>query len=206
MTTRLKTSELREAMKTTVPEGRIGNHAIVKFEVDEEEIKLFNLRQAIKHTGRVMFAGSYTKLVRNPCDGGWGETLVMSDTRDEIDDHLEVCRMASGHVLINGLGLGCVVQGCMAQPDVEKVTVVELHEDVINLVGPHLKGLYGDRLNIVHADAFEYKAPRGSKFGAVWHDIWDNICITNLDEMRKLHRKYGSRTQWQGSWAREMLE
>ena len=52
------------------------------------------------------------------------------------------------------------------------------------------------------ADALEYKPPRGEQYDVVWHDIWPNICTDNLPEMHKLHRKYGRRCNWQGSWCR----
>ena len=43
-------------------------------------------------------------------------------------------------------------------------------------------------------------------FDAVWHDIWDEISDENLPEMHKLHRKYGQRANWHGSWARAECE
>ena len=62
------------------------------------------------------------------------------------------------------------------------------------------------KLNIICADALEWKPPKGTRYNAVWHDIWDNICGDNLDDMKKLHRKYGRRTNWQGSWCRDQCE
>ena len=54
-------------------------------------------------------------------------------------------------------------------------------------------------------DALQFM-PRGMKFTVVWHDIWNHICSDNLPDMHKLHRKYGRRTDWQGSWARHLCE
>jgi spermidine synthase len=130
----------------------------------------------------------------------------MSDTPDERRDHLSAIREAKGHVLLNGLGLGCVLQSCLEKEGVTKVTVVEKEEDVIALVAPHYQERYGDRLEVVHADAFEYKPPKGVRYGMVWHDIWPNMCADNLPEMHRLHRKYGRRTEWQGSWGRAYIE
>jgi hypothetical protein len=39
----------------------------------------------------------------------------------------------------------------------------------------------------------------------VWHDIWLDLCTDNLEGMGKLHRKYGRRTDWQGSWEKDRL-
>ena len=38
------------------------------------------------------------------------------------------------------------------------------------------------------------------------HDIWDDICLDNLETMATLHRKYGRRCDWQGSWKRDWLK
>lgn len=92
------------------------------------------------------------------------------------------------------------------KPAVDKVTVIEISPDVITLVGSYLKEHFGARLEIIEADAFTWQPPRGVRYGAVWHDIWDNICSDNLPEMHKLHRKYGRRTDWQGSWCRWRCE
>jgi len=82
------------------------------------------------------------------------------------------------------------------------VTVVEKSKDVISLVAKHYLGDH--RVTIVNADAYLYKPPKGVKYDAVWHDIWDNICGDNLPEMTRLHRKYGKRADWQGSWCRSL--
>lgn len=125
--------------------------------------------------------------------------VVMSDTAAERRDHSYFVRMATGHVLINGLGLGMCLAAILRKPEVTKATVVELDPDVIALVGPH----YTDpRVEIVNASAFDYQPPKDVRYGAVWHDIWDTICADNLPEMTRLHRKYGRRCDWQGSWAR----
>lgn len=203
-------------MKATVPAGRVGDHEIEHFEVSETQAMIHNLRH--RNDGRGIEAGTYTRLVRytepqaypldeGKFDNGKGRAVVvMSDTPAELRDHLEPVRHAKGNVLINGLGLGCVLQGCMAKPEVEHVTVVDISEEVIALSHDYFKELYGDRLDIVQASAFEYKAPVGSRFGMVWHDIWDYIGDENLPEMYRLHRKYGSRCDWQGSWVRDQCE
>lgn len=61
-------------------------------------------------------------------------------------------------------------------------------------------------MQIINADAFAYKPPKSKRYGAVWHDIWANICADNLPEMHKLHRKYGRIADWQGSWCRWQCE
>jgi hypothetical protein len=41
----------------------------------------------------------------------------------------------------------------------------------------------------------------GTFYGAVWHDIWDNLSVDNLPQMTALKRKYGRRARWQGCWS-----
>lgn len=191
-----------ETMKVDIPEMSLGKWQVEKFTVTEEQAKIEACRAIFSGRG-CMFPGTYTRLVRN---NEHGRALVMSDTPDEVDDHFVPIRKAVGHCLINGLGLGVVVNGMLCKSEVDKVTVVEYDSALIDLVGAYWKDIYGDRLEIVHADALEYKPPRNSRFSVVWHDIWDTICADNLPEMHKLHRKYGKRADWQGSWCRELCE
>ncbi len=140
-----------------------------------------------------MTPGVYWRLKR-------GNEVVMSNTPAEIRDHREFIRRACGNVLINGLGLGVIVEILLAKPEVEHITIIETSEDVIKLTGKY----YDDepRVTIIHDDAFKYVPPKGTRYNAVWHDIFDNICEKNIEDMKKLHRKYGRRCDWQGSWCR----
>lgn len=130
----------------------------------------------------------------------------MSDTPDEIRDLYPIVWKAQGHVLINGLGLGVVLQACLQKEDVTRATVIEISPDVIALVAPHYREKYGDRFEVIQADALAWKPPKGVRYGAVWHDIWDTICWENLESMKLLHRRYGRRADWQGSWCRYLCE
>ncbi len=180
-----------------VPEGAKGSWSISKFEIAED----YPGRTRDLLRGTVITPGSYTRLVHK--DRG----VVMSDTPMERDGHDEFVYKAKGNVLINGLGLGMALGAILKKEGpgrVEKVIVVEIDQDVIDLVGPHYSS--DPRVEIVHASAFQYQPPKGMKFDAVWHDIWDAICKDNLDAMKTLHRKYGRRTKWQGSWEREACE
>ena len=110
-------------------------------------------------------------------------------------------RSRGGNILINGLGLGCAVAGCLTFPNVNKITVIEISTNVIQLVAPSYKN--DPRVEIIESDAYEWKAPRGSRWSIVWHDIWDSICADNIEGMTKLHRRYGKRSDVQASWCRD---
>lgn len=178
----------------TVPEGSSGPWSVSRFTIGSEP-SISMLRLAM--SGRSTRPGTYTKLVHR------SRGVVMSDTDAEKRDHYAFVAAARGHVLINGLGLGMCVAAVLSRPKVERVTVVEIDPDVISLVGPHYTS---DRVEIVEASAFDYVPPKGVRYGAVWHDIWDSICEDNRPEMIRLHRKYGRRCDWQGSWGRQVMD
>lgn len=190
----------KDHWKVDVPEGESGDYKVERFTVNQDD----SVMSFLTGKGRGVPSGTYTRLKGPGCWFG----PVMSDTPDEYRDHFEAIYRATGHVLLNGLGIGCVLQCCAEKrkPRVTKITVIEKSEDVIALVGPHYEEKYGDRIEIIHADAFEYKPPKGVRYGMVWHDIWNDMCEDNLPQMHKLHRKYGRRTDWQGSWGRTRIE
>lgn len=197
-----------ERYKVDLPEGESGPWKVERFTVFEKDEEWGRMRAVISSSsgGRFVPTGTYTGLKRKGF--GW----KMSDTPNEIRDHSEAIQKArrlsgNGHPahLINGLGLGMVV-AAMLEDGAEKVIAVEKSSDVIALVAPTLQKRYGDRFEVKQADALEYRPPVGKRYGVVWHDIWDDICSDNLPEMHKLHRKYGRRCEWQGSWARWQCE
>jgi hypothetical protein len=176
--------------KVEIREGERGIWRVERFEIPKNDFR------AWQYGYRAPAPGTYTRLLR-------GNTVVMSDTNAEMRDHYAPVAKARGHCLINGLGIGMVLKACLAKESVERVTVIELSQEVIDLVSPaYING----RVEIIRANALEYQPPKGVRYGMVWHDIWDNICADNLPEMAKLHRKYGRRTDWQGSWARGECE
>jgi len=183
---------MHELWKSKIPAGELGSIKVIKREVSEDDARFHNMRAVWSPGARTIDPGVYTELHIN-------NSLVMSDTPAEYRDHSWFIYGARGHVLLNGLGLGCVL-ACVL-PKVDRVTVVEINEDVIAYVGPHFND---PKVEIVYADALEWRPPKGTKYDAVWHDIWPNICSDNINDMKRLHRKYGRRTDWQGSWCREL--
>jgi hypothetical protein len=190
---------MKTAHRVVIPEGANGDWKVEYFTVTEKDEKFDKLRAIATMSGRYAPAGTYMRLMRN-------RTLVMSNTPDEVRDHAYAFYKATGRVLVNGLGLGIYVQDILEKPEVKHVTVVEIAPEVLTLVGRHLKKTYGDRLELVLADALTWKPPVGQRYNTVWHDIWDDICTDNLEEMKTLHRKYGRRCDWQGSWCRGRCE
>lgn len=195
-------SDWWEEYKVDVPEGRIGNWAIERFTIGEKDAEFANVKSLFSGGCTHYHPGTYTRLISKASPHC---SPLMSDTVDEILDHLSVIREAHGQVLINGLGLGVVLQAMLRKPEVEHVTVIEYSPDIIALVEPHYRKMFGDKFTIIQADAFTWEPPKGKRYDVVWHDIWGDYNTELLPQMTKLHRKYGKRCGWQGSWKREYL-
>lgn len=189
-----------------LPIGSSGAWTIERFTVSEEDAKLERLRAAIGGHGRGVPAGDYTALKRH------GST-IMSDTRDELHDHLGAFfaarRAVGGRVLIAGLGLGCLLRGILVGTDVAHVDVVDLSSDVIALVGDHYQAMateHGKTLAIHEASILDITWPTGTRWDVAWFDIWDNITEDNRPDMTRLARSYGRRADWKGYWSKPEID
>jgi hypothetical protein len=185
--------------KVALPLGVCGEVSIRRM-VKGPPSPLEEVRALYREMGRLVPEGEYTCLYR-------GEQVWMSDTPDEIRDQRGVLGAMSlpdvKSVLIGGLGLGISVKMALAQPHVERIDVVELDADVIQLVGEHYAT--DPRVHLHHADVLAIKWPVGTHWDVAWFDIWPSICTDNLDDMAKLNRSYARRTGWKQSWMEPTL-
>jgi len=110
------------------------------------------------------------------CDGNGN--VWMSITPNEILTLRNSIRRSKGKVGIAGLGLGLSVRRILDRKQVEKVTVVEIDKDVIKYFGEPLLEEFGDKLNIVNGDAYEYDWKQFD--GSVW-DIWKDFADASMD-------------------------
>lgn len=183
----------------TVPDGVSGDWEISTFTVSDIEAQMFNMR-AVRDGGAVMAIrpGTYKKLTHKR------RGVIMSNTPMEVRTNRRAYERATGRVLINGLGMGMLLEAILSKPDVTYVRVIEIDPDVIKLTGPHFAN--DPRVEIVQADALTYKPAKGEVFDYVWHDIWDTIGEENLPEMATLGRRYGARRAGgQDWWARDVI-
>lgn len=177
--------------------GEKGDWLIDAFEIDREGARWHNLRCAMNgNPDGYVREGHYKRLVHKQ------RGTIMSNTDMEVATNREAYANATGRVLINGLGLGMILEAILSKPDVTYVRVIEAEQDVIDLVGPTFAN--DPRVEIIHADAMEYLPAKGERFDYVWHDIWDAICTDNLDQMTTLSRRYSRFTKKQGFWARDI--
>jgi hypothetical protein len=170
-------------------------------DTSDPSVGLNNLRAQFSPGGRGYIpSGTYVGLIHER------RGLVMSDTPDERRDHNYPVMEAwqrGGRVLLHGLGIGMVLNAILAGEKVEHVDVVEIDQQVIDLVMPSFTD---ERITIHHDDCLTKRWPPGSRWQVVWHDIWDHLIEDNLPTMHRLHRSFGRRADWQGSWGRAFLE
>lgn len=181
--------------KVNIPEGKLGAWEVLRYSVTAQEEAMQRLRCALnpQRPTRVVPEGAYTALTRNG-------SIIMSDTPDEINDHIDAIDQTEEghHCLVGGLGLGMVAQAMLDRG--ARVTVIELCEEVIELVGTHLKERYGDRLEIIQADMKTWRPPKGAHYDVVWLDIWDNIDMDNLEEMEEMKSHFYKCCDWIECW------
>lgn len=192
----MKADILEAARAIDIPEGESGLWSIDKitFQQDTPSFHGPNDRFII------LPAGTYTHLRRVMAKG---TTVVMEDTPLELKTHLNFMLRARGQVLVTGLGLGCVVRGLLANPNVKHVTCLEKSSDVMRLVFPHMPDTR--KLFVYELDAFEWaeraKPLDGFKYDYVWHDIWadrengdphlDSLHMRLFKEFRKIAKHQG---------------
>jgi len=179
--------------------NQIGNASLKQISVSDLESKISSLK------GYLFYCppGDYMALRVN-------DQLVMSDTNFEQSTNYEVVSQATGHILIAGLGLGMILIPIAKKDSVKSITIIEKHQDVIDLVWPKLKKYLGKRANkitIIQSDIFSWK-PGNQKWNTIYFDIWPTLCTDNLSEMTTLHRRFASKLVkggWMNSWGKEYL-
>ncbi len=157
---------LSAAKASHIPVGESGLWFIFRREINRDRVVDYRGQERILPAGEITYLMRTTMgtLHRDP----QGE-VVMEDTIFELNTHLGFILKASGNVLVTGLGLGCVVRGLLANPNVDHITCIEKSEDVLKLVQPHMPK---ERLTIIHADALEWTKDNDFSFDYAWHDLW----------------------------------
>lgn len=132
-------------------------------------------------------------------------TVMMSDTEMEKRTSRYFLWKANGDVLIGGLGLGMVLLAAQAKEEVDSITVLEIHQEIIDLVVPQLP--LNGKVNVICADVFTWwPEKKTTKFDTIYMDIWNSVCSDNYSDMKKLNRRFGRRLNrdnpdcWISSW------
>ena len=169
------------------------------FDISDKQASTLALRAvASGRPWEMVEVGKYCSLYVN-------KQLVMSDTQMEQTTNGEFLRQAEGRVLIAGLGVGLIVYPLLGRKNVTDITVIEKHQDVIDLVQPHLEH---EKLQVVCADIWEWE-PEGV-YDTVYLDIWNEVNVDNYDDMVRLENKFRPSLRydysWMGCWSESILD
>lgn len=178
----------------SVPDGEMGRWRIYTVKVIDAFVDNVKRIADDLHEG-VVSPGIYKVLSFLNAEGEW--EVMMSNTQLEYRTNVKFIEQAHGDVLISGLGLGMLLNPLASKKEVKSITVIEKELEVIALVAPHYRNI--KKLRVIHADAFEWTPDR--RFDCVMHDIWPNICPTNLPQMEALRRKYAPHAAHQTCWS-----
>lgn len=127
-----------------------------------------------------------------------GSTLLTYDGRVMMTD-IEIeqlsCEVllenAYGDVLFTGLGLGLHIGMLIDSGKADRISVLEKHQEVIDLVGP-----YFPNVEIFHGDAFTWVPSR--KFDCIWHDIWYDR--DTAEDAEFMFERFSPYCNWQAAW------
>jgi len=182
--------------KVDIPIGKAGDYEIVKTSPSAWEAFITNM----KSPGRCVYESEIITMLK--CK----DVIMMSDTEGEMREMWSIVNEAYGHVLIVGLGLGITLREIAKKEEVTKVTVIEISKEIISLVWDHYIEEFGGKIEVINADIFSWRPDKGSFYDVAYYDIWNNICSKNLEEMKRLHRKFARKTGYQESWNRYQCE
>lgn len=187
------------SMAEVLSPGKSGNVSLDHFEITKDTFQGF--REEKTRPGR------YARLKV-------GGEVMMSDTDMELRTNVGAVADAKGDVLIGGLGIGAIVLPIARKPNVRSVTVVEKNQDVIALVEDQLRrqmtGNQSAGFLVWHGDIHTWRPlPQNvCKFDYAYFDIWQDLCVDNVEEMQCLHkafRKYLRKGGKVSSWEYEHL-
>ncbi len=186
---------LPEYRASDVPAGCSGEWAILKVDLPARPTPIDSRPECFRHR-----PGRYTELRQ-------GGVTFMTDLHDEWWTQrtaIERARQVGGSVLVTGLGLGLVVEAMLAEPGhalIEQVLIIERSADVITLVAPHLLAAGGERVQVIHADAYTWRPAPAMRFETVWHDIWPDPLAADVDcQIEALRNHHSPWADWQGFW------
>lgn len=122
---------------------------------------------------------------------------VMEDSPLELKRHMPIMLQGCGRILISGLGLGCVVRGLLAKPEVEHIDVVEVDPSIVRLAGDEFSG--NSRVTLHVADIESWPIPEGAHWHYAWHDVWSENEALAVVHARLLMR-FDDYVDRQGAW------
>ena len=117
-------------------------------------------------------------------------SVLMSNTPMEKRTNEDFVTNAHGKVLIGGLGIGLILLAIQDDPMIDKITVVEKNQEVIDLVASQLP--LSDKVEIICADVYNY-VPEDF-YNTIYMDIWsfinEDICYNEMYPLMDKYEQY----------------
>jgi hypothetical protein len=132
----------------------------------------------------------------------------MSICPHELESQELSCKYAHGKVVIMGLGMGWVAINVAFNPQVEKVIVVEIDEEVIEIFRESgaltdVPQEIQDKITIVNADALNWK-PDKEKIDFLYIDIWKNLVEPQaIEDIRRMQKNINAEKIY--FWGQELF-
>lgn len=120
-----------------------------------------------------------------------GDKVWMSPAVSEIESMRDGIEKGHGRCLTMGLGIGLLPYLWLLKPEVERVTIVEFNQEVIDLFETYIRPQFpaGKQLEIIHGNAIDYyNEDFLSKFDYVYVDFWESS-EDGLDAYTRLMEK-----------------
>ncbi len=142
------------------------------------------------YTARWVTTGVPVLLRHNPASPKEWETW-MSLSPHEIESQEPGCLCVHGHTVIMGLGMGWVAVNAALNPQVTRVTVVELDRNVIDLfhacgISAQLPPEVAAKITIIQADALEWQpsGPVDVLYADIWRPVADTAALGDTQRMQ----------------------
>jgi len=152
------------------------------------------VRWTIKKLGRLPLVRGYFLGLQPMREENWillrDEEIWMSLTPMELESQAPHLLAARGHTVIMGFGLGVLTYNVLQNENVDRVTVIEIENEVVDLIDDSADMLSWPnigKLELVYEDALDW-TPDGS-VDVVLADIWPNLGSENLrPDMQQIYK------------------
>jgi spermidine synthase len=177
------------------------NYMIFKRILTKEDIESWKGNIGEIHKNEVHLGKEYLFLSHK----GLQKTM-MSNHESETITNQKFIDSAKGDVLIFGLGLGLIIFPLLKEIGINKITIIELDEGLIDMVSPIIRFQDSSRkVKIINADSFSWETQE--KFDTIYFDIWETIDEKAYIEMEILEKRYQKNLKeegWIDSWCSEL--
>jgi hypothetical protein len=111
----------------------------------------------------------------------------MNDGQPEAKSHDFAVKLMRGHVLVGGLGLGCIVERLQEKNEVTEILVIEKSQEVIDLVWRHLDA---PKATIIQCDLERYLKTTRRRFDYIYMDVWPGRNDESIPKWRALAEQF----------------